>query len=235
VTPLVRFGRALGAELRLTARGANGAKWWFEINGRDRFRLGLPGAHNALNAMATVAVARHLGVRDAQIDEALACSEPVAMRMSRCEVGEVVVYNDAYNANPDSVVAALETFAETSAGSARRVLVLGDMLELGESAVELHGEVALAVVDLDRRLPIDHVVLIGPLWEAAASPIRRAFSANRVTALAELNDQTADEVAGLLQPGDAALLKASRALGLERIIDAVETRQGARTPAVVAM
>ena len=238
VTPLVRFGRALGAELRLTARGTRGgggADWWFEINGRDRFRLGLPGAHNALNAIATVAVARHLGVGDVQIDEALACSRPVAMRMSRSDVCGVAVYNDAYNANPDSVIAALDTFAEMAGAATRRVLVLGDMLELGDSAVEMHGELALEVVDLERRLPIDHVVLIGPLWAAAALPIRRAFSPDRVTILAELNDQTACAVAESFQPGDAVLLKASRAIGLERIIDAVARRKDVCAPEVVAM
>ncbi len=157
------------------------------------------------------------------------------MRMSRSDVCEVVVYNDAYNANPDSVVAALDTFAEMAGAATRRILVLGDMLELGDNAGELHAEVALAVVDLVRRLPIDHVVLIGPLWAAAALPIRRAFSPDRVTVLAELNDQTAGAVAERFQPGDAVLLKASRAVGLERIVDAMEQRQAVSTPEAVAM
>ena len=157
------------------------------------------------------------------------------MRMSCSDVCGVVVFNDAYNANPDSVIAALDAFSEMARAATRRVLVLGDMLELGDSAVELHGEVALEVVDLERRLPIDHVVLIGPLWVAAALPIRRVFSPDRVTVLAELNDQTAGAVAERFQPGDAVLLKASRAIGLERIIDALGRRQDVCAPEVVAM
>ena len=112
---------------------------------------------------------------------------------------------------------------------------MGDMLELGEHAVELHGEVAVVVVDLDRRLPIDHVVLIGPLWSAAAGTLRQAFPPERLTVLAEPNHRTAGDVAALLQPGDAVLLKASRALGLERIIDALEQRQDLRTAEAVTI
>jgi UDP-N-acetylmuramoyl-tripeptide--D-alanyl-D-alanine ligase len=122
------FGEAEDADLRLTDRGAENGAWWLEVNRSQRFRLGLPGRHNAVNALAAVAVARRLWIDDTLIDDALAGCRPVDMRLTRQHVNGVMVYNDAYNANPESVVASLETFAELAADAPRRVIVLGDML-----------------------------------------------------------------------------------------------------------
>lgn len=222
---VVRFGKAADADLRLTDRGRDESGWWFEVDGERRFPLGLPGEYNALNALAAVAVARHLGVADRRIDEPLARSTALEMRMTTERIGETVVYNDAYNANPDAVIASLGAFAELAADAPRRVIVLGDMLELGEAAAELHREIGRCVVDLDRRVPIDQVVLIGPLAAWAAEPIRRAWSAQRVTVLEKLTPSAAATVADLLQPGDAVLLKGSRAVAVERVITAMRIRQ----------
>jgi UDP-N-acetylmuramoyl-tripeptide--D-alanyl-D-alanine ligase len=216
------FGEADDADLRLTDRGVDDDCWWLEVNRTQRFRLGLPGRHNAVNALAAVAGGRHLGINDRLIDEALARCRPVNMRMTRRRVSGVTVYNDAYNANPDSVIASLETFAELTAGAPRRVLVLGDMLELGETAAQLHRQVGRRVVELDARLPIDRVVLVGPLSAHTAEPIEKAWGPNRLTWLSELDPPAGAAVAELLAPNDAVLLKASRAVGLERLIHALE-------------
>ncbi|MHC4305530.1 MAG: UDP-N-acetylmuramoyl-tripeptide--D-alanyl-D-alanine ligase, partial [Planctomycetota bacterium] len=135
------YGEADDADLQLTDRGAQAGAWWLEVNRSHRFRLGLPGRHNAVNALAAVAVARRLWIDDALIDDALAECRPIDMRMTCQHVNGVAIYNDAYNANPESVVASLETFAELAADAPRRVLVLGDMLELGPMAADLHREV----------------------------------------------------------------------------------------------
>ncbi|MEE8155792.1 MAG: UDP-N-acetylmuramoyl-tripeptide--D-alanyl-D-alanine ligase, partial [Phycisphaerales bacterium] len=134
---IVWFGQAQDAGLRLTDRGACDETWWFEVNGQDRFQLGLPGAHNAVNALAAVAVGQRLGLSKQQIDQGLADCEPVAMRMTCHKLGEMTIYNDAYNANPDSMIAALDTFAELTIDADRRVVILGDMLELGAQAEAL--------------------------------------------------------------------------------------------------
>ena len=105
--PTVRFGRAEDADLRLTRHGSDEGGCWFEVGGSRRFRLGLPGRHNAVNALAAVAVARRLGVTDGRISEALGRCRPMPMRMSRHEIDGIVLYNDAYNANPESVIASL--------------------------------------------------------------------------------------------------------------------------------
>ncbi len=231
---IVWFGQARDADLRLTDRGACEEAWWFEVNGQDRFQLGLPGAHNAVNALAAVAVGRQLGLSDQQIDRGLAHCEPVAMRMTRHKLGEITIYNDAYNANPDSMIAALNTFGELTIDADRRVVILGDMLELGAQAEALHTEIGRYVIELDRRAPIAHAVLIGPLSCAAARVLTMAWGADRVTHMDELNEQTAAFAAQLVRPGDRVLLKGSRSMGLERMLDALTGAQTVAKTVVTA-
>ena len=231
---IVWFGQAQDADLRLTDRGACEETWWFEVNGEDRFGLGLPGAHNAVNALAAVAVGRRLGLSNQQIDQGLAHCEPIAMRMTCHKLGDMTIYNDAYNANPDSMIAALDTFAELTIDADRRVVILGDMLELGAQAEALHAEIGRYVIDLDRRLPIAHAVLIGPLSCAAARVLTPAWGADRVTHMDELNDQTAAFAAQKVHPGDRVLLKGSRSMGLERMLDALTAAQTVAKTVVAA-
>jgi UDP-N-acetylmuramoyl-tripeptide--D-alanyl-D-alanine ligase len=227
------FGEADDADLQLTDRGTQDGAWWLEVNRSQRFRLGLPGRHNAVNALAAVAVARRLWIDDALIDDALAGCRPVDMRLTRQHVNGVMIYNDAYNANPESVVASLETFAELAANAPRRVIVLGDMLELGDASARLHREIGRRVVEFDRWLPVDRVVLIGPNSAHTAEPIDKAWSADRLTWLPELDAAGAAAVAQMLEPNDAVLLKASRAVGLERIIRSIARAPGAEPAAEV--
>lgn len=215
---VVSYGASAGCDLQLTDRGAEGEGWYLEVNGSRRFGLGLPGRHNALNALAAVAVGRRLGVSDEAIDRALAAARPVEMRMASRAVAGMTVYNDAYNANPDSVMAALETFAELAAGAARRVVILGDMRELGAETETLHRQVGLRLVEMKGPGAPDLVVLVGESAEACAGPLREAWDPARFTVLAD-GDGFPRAAAAWLKPGDAVLLKASRALALERVID----------------
>jgi UDP-N-acetylmuramoyl-tripeptide--D-alanyl-D-alanine ligase len=220
----VLFGSAADAEVRLTDRGRNGRGWWFEVGGWCRFALGLPGRHNAINALAAVAVGRRLGIADEQIGEALARCGPVEMRMSQTRAGGLTIYNDAYNANPDSMLASLDTFAEEAAGARRRIVVLGDMLELGPQAADLHRELGRQLLEIHRRTALDRLVLVGELAAHVAEPFERAWRREHVTHLERPDASSAAQLAGALEPGDAVLLKASRAVGLERFQQAIEAR-----------
>jgi UDP-N-acetylmuramoyl-tripeptide--D-alanyl-D-alanine ligase len=229
LTSVVRFGESDDADLRLTNRGRGRRGWWFEVNGRLRFDLSLAGRHNAVNALAAVAIGRRFGLSDARISDALATVEPEPMRMEPREIGGVRVYNDAYNANPDSMIAALETFIEAAADARRRIVVLGDMLELGPEAAALHRELGRHVIDVDTRCRIDEAVLVGPLATHIAAAVRRVWPERRLRWFAEATDDAVDEIARSLRPGDAVLLKASRRLGLERVVDGLEqVASGAR-------
>jgi len=222
---VVLFGESTDADLRLTRWTPRGDGGRFRVNDRTHFDVGLPGRHNAVNAMAVVAVARQMGFDDRDIAEALAASRPVAMRLSRQDVGAVTFYNDAYNANPDSTAASLESFIHLAADASRRVLVLGDMLELGDDAAEQHREVGRHIIELDRQVGIDQLVLVGTLSSHTAEPILDLWPRQRLTMVGDLDRSAAAAVAATLQPGDAVLLKGSRALGLEAVIDAVAERQ----------
>jgi len=224
---MVMFGQAEDAEFRLTDRGASDGAWWFEVNGKDRFSLKLPGAHNAINALAAVAIGRQLGFSNQKIKQGLAQCEPIAMRMTCHKLDEMTIYNDAYNANPDSMLAALDTFAELTIDADRRVVILGDMLELGAEAEALHIEVGQAVIDLDQTWPIAHAILIGPLSSATAQVLRESWGSDRVTHFDELNEGTAAIAAQIVQPGDTVLLKGSRSVGLERMLETLDVAHAA--------
>lgn len=228
---VILFGKSDDADLRLTGRGREGDLWWFEINHRNRFRLGLAGEHNAINAIAAVAVARRMGLTDELIDQGLATVKPVDMRMSRLRIGSIDVYNDAYNANPDSMQAALSAFVELTADAPRRVVILGDMLELGGDSARLHHELGEALANAPRLAAIDHAIFVGPQSKHGADAVRRAWGAGRMTEIARLNDESGTAIAALLRPRDAVLIKASRGSALEQVLASIEQRHG-RTPSV---
>jgi UDP-N-acetylmuramoyl-tripeptide--D-alanyl-D-alanine ligase len=222
----ILFGESDDAEMRLTARGVNesGGGWWFEINGRTRYQFSLPGKHNAINAVAAVAVARRLGVQDQQISEGLSHAEAAPMRMTMQRIGEVTIHNDAYNANPDSMIAALETFAEVAGNAPRRIIVIGDMLELGDAGPALHREVIERIFEIDRAARLDRVFTIGKLSGLAADVLRERWDRQRVMSFETVNAASGQAIAAALQPGDAVLLKGSRSIGLERLLAYVEER-----------
>lgn len=160
----------------------------------------LLGEHNRMNAALVVALGRWLELSPDAVNDALRCAEPPAGRLKVIRLGRgVTVIDDSYNANPDSMRAALDVLAQARG---RKVAVLGDMLELGEAGPDAHAQMA----DIARRIA-DYVVLVGEGFAGAA-----------------WSDDLPQEVAATLQPGDTVLLKASRGVGLERMIPAIEKR-----------
>ncbi len=226
---LVRFGEAPDADLRLTARGGHGGdpdRWWFEVNERVRFDLALPGRHNAANAIAAVAIGRRFGLDDKAMSAILAGLAPPPMRMVRETIPwrggpPVIVCDDAYNANPDSMMAALDTFIEVADAASRRLVVLGDMLELGAQTVPLHRELGTFLIDVDSRRPIAHAFLVGPAWAEGEAALRRVWPASRVTRAPAVDARLIDAIRRRLRPGDALLVKGSRGVGLERVVEAL--------------
>lgn len=229
---VVTFGANERADIRITDAGQSAAGPQagvrFTLNGRFAYRLNLLGLHNASNAAAAVAVARRLGVENADIERGLLAAKGPPMRLDRIEVatpsGPIVFINDAYNANPDSTLAAIRAFADLLSGDdARRVIVLGDMLELGDQAPDLHREVGDAVIASGVVRPGDLVILVGRLSLFIADRLSRGLASDQVALFDDLATKGAD-AASLLRPGDRVLLKGSRRMGLERIIDAARAR-----------
>ncbi len=183
--------------------------------------LALDGPHNAINAVAAIEVARRLGVDDRDIAGALVSAAPPAMRFSRRRVGDLEVFDDVYNANPESMRASLAAFDEL-AGDRRRIVVLGDMLELGGGAAALHREIGACAAAVRPA----HLVMVGRFRSETGDAAR---SAGTDAVIHEAADATtaADAVSAIVEAGDAVFVKASRGVGLERVIQALVERSEA--------
>ena len=189
--------------------------------GSARVQIPWFGEHNVRNALAAAAAMHCLGADCAQIAAGLAAARPAAMRF---EVGTirpgVTVVNDAYNANPASMLAALAAFAQLP-GGARRALVLGDMLELGADALAAHRELGLAAAQAAPAL----LLAVGAFAAEVVAGARAAGLPR--TALATAPDAAAAAVvlATWLRPGDLLLLKGSRGVRLERVLERLREAQ----------
>ncbi|MFG0275457.1 MAG: UDP-N-acetylmuramoyl-tripeptide--D-alanyl-D-alanine ligase [Phycisphaerales bacterium] len=189
---------------------------------RTLYEVPLAGAHNATNGAATVLVARLLGLDDDSIHAGLDRATPPPMRMQRSLLGGVTLCNDAYNANPESMIASCAAFLGLAPTSARRVLVLGDMLELGAGAAGAHEEVGRRIGDAGC---VDVLCCVGGLARSIGAGLSSAQPEARIEHI-DNDDAMPDAVARLLRPGDWALLKGSRGVRLERVEDALRTLAG---------
>src|SRR5262249_21780017 len=114
---------------------------------RGEYRVSLHGRHQALNGLLAAAVGAELGLSRGAVEQGLAQCQPPRMRMQIWELNGVCVLDDAYNANADSMVAALETLHELPC-KGRRIAVLGDMAELGAHSLAAHEEVGRRAAEL---------------------------------------------------------------------------------------
>lgn len=174
--------------------------------------LAIPGTHNAINALAAVAVGEYFGIAPEQIRAALAGTQPAAKRMQVLKRGALTIINDAYNANPESMRAALEFLATLPmTGNGHRVAVLGDMLELGDAAPAAHAEIGALI----NQLPIDAVFAYGPHMQHLVQAIGTAKWAEHF----ENKKRLSEEVSRSVRSGDVILLKGSRGMAMEEIIE----------------
>ncbi len=141
------------------------------------------------------------------------------MRLEQIEVDGLRIINDAYNANPASCRAAVAVLVDCPAQ--RRVFVAGDMLELGQASEELHAELGKHLA----REPVDVIVGVGPGGKIVAKNAGE-FGKGKQIAFFDDTAAAAAEIADLLTAGDVVLLKGSRAMGLERLAEAIRTAKG---------
>lgn len=185
----------------------------FKLNGRRDVFVPLLGRHTAANALAAIAVARRVGLSEQSIIESLAAATGPDMRLQIQSIGGVTILNDAYNANPASMMAALKTMMELTTDG-RRVAVLGDMRELGESSDGLHREMGQFVGGCD----IDLLICVGEKSAVIAQEAQAAgFEPRNII---HFND-TASAIVAIgryIHRGDLILLKGSRYMGLERLM-----------------
>lgn len=215
---LISFGRSQGADVRLLAAEARPDRTMLTLADGARFTITLLGEHNALNALAAIALAREWGLSDDQIAVGLAAAQPPEMRLVRQTLRGVTVLNDAYNANPESMAAALATLEAVGGDAGRRVAVLADMLELGGQSRVAHERLGERLAQMEG---LDLALLLGPAMGEAARAARRQRPTLRVCHWPEATEEAIAEAATLLAEGDLALLKGSRSMRLERIVQAL--------------
>lgn len=207
------FGFAPSAAYRIESAQPLGAgSQELVING-VRFHLPRPGQGNARNAAAALAACVELGGDLRRAADALAGAAFTGQRSSWLRYGEIDVLDDTYNANPDSMEQGLELLA---ARSARRIAVLGDMLELGTESSELHERVGREVA----AKGIEHFLALGPHMLHAVSGAQAAGMGARARHFTSLEELVA-ALQALLRPGDAVLVKGSRGSRMERIVAAL--------------
>ncbi len=184
----------------------------FLLNGRTVIHLQVTGIHNAYNALAAAAVALNLGSDEKTVKKALESYRAFDKRMQRIELNGAVIINDCYNASPDSMRAAIDTVNRIK-NKASLYLVLGDMFELGAAAHEAHKSVIETALDIKN----DGIFLLGDAMKEAAED----FKSGNLQIL-NSNEEAAVLLKKLLKPGDLALIKGSRGMKMEEIIDIIE-------------
>tara|TARA_R110000824_G_scaffold390760_15_gene587914 strand:+ start:7289 stop:8725 length:1437 start_codon:yes stop_codon:yes gene_type:complete len=182
------------------------------------YKLGVPGRHIVMNSLAMLACIKALGADLAQAALALAHLEAPSGRGERHHVEAVgrpfTLIDESYNANPASMRVSIETLGRIEPGvRARRIAVLGDMLELGDSADELHREIAVPLA----RADIDLVYACGPHMRVLFD----ALPADRRGFYAETSDQLIAPLSDAIQNGDVVMVKGSNGSRMKPVVDAL--------------
>ncbi|OGF16543.1 MAG: hypothetical protein A2W00_13060 [Candidatus Eisenbacteria bacterium RBG_16_71_46] len=209
---IVTYGFAPAADVRprhVDDLGAEGSR--FEVEGFPPVRLQLVGRHQVANALAAIAVAREYGLDPAAVARALETHRPGRGRMEVRRARGATLLVDCYNSNPESARAALDTLAAWPRAR-RRIAVLGDMLELGPEAPALHRAVGAAVREAELWALGRHAGDYGAGGRSAGVEVRE---------FADLPSLRA-AVAGALERDVVVLLKASRGVALERVLEGLE-------------
>ena len=215
----VSFGTGSEAAIRAERVAVHNGSVSFSLvieGAEQRVTLPLPGRHNVANALGAAAAATVLGVGLKEIAAGLAAFQPCPGRMELIELpGDVVVLEDSYNANPLSVHAALNALYDLGT-SGQRVAVLGDMLELGASAPELHHQIGTLVAKRADRL-----FTYGSLAEQISQGAKDAGMPAEKICIASNHGELAERLLGVLQAGDRVLIKGSRGMRMEKVTAAL--------------
>jgi UDP-N-acetylmuramoyl-tripeptide--D-alanyl-D-alanine ligase len=221
--PVLTFG--IQNEADITATGIDTARF-----GSIRFRLRTPlgeaaaelpmtGRHNLMNALAASAVATALKVRPELIANALRTAKPPRMRGEVLDFGAgFTVVDDSYNSNPRSLLGMVSTLAEASEGVQRRIVIAGEMMELGPDAPEMHREAGREIAQLG----------IDVLWGVRGLAVEIVSGAREkgiaAAAFFKSSDDAATALIGEARRGDLILVKGSRSVETDKVIRALRER-----------
>ena len=227
---VVTYGFEAGAMFRaFDLRPAGGGGSEFRVEGPEtsgEFRLPLPGRHNVQNALAAIATASLFDIPSTAIAEALNQFQTLHQRSEILTLpGDITILNDSYNSNPLAMEKMLETLA-TWPGASRRIVVAGEMLELGSSSPELHKQLGKRCVDIGVNwlLAVQgdaQFLLEGALYAGLAPDHGQFFSTS---------EEAGNFCAKLLRGGDVVLVKGSRGVHLEKVIELLQSNKEMLSP-----
>jgi len=226
IARIIAFGRGEGCDARLRAYtpGSAGGEVEAEIAGEGiSYRIGLSGEHWALNSVAALAAANAAGAPIGAAAAALAAQTALPGRGARFRLalpgGDYEVIDESYNASPVAVAAAIRNLHHAEPGpGGRRIAVLGDMLELGESGPAAHAALAEHLVEAEVDLVFTAGPLMAHLFEALPEPRRGAWS--------ETSADLLPAVRAALQAGDVVLIKGSLGMKMRPLVEALEAAAG---------
>ncbi len=216
---IITYGFGEGCAVRadepvFDAKGNASFAFLSGLDGAASVHLNLPGRHCVLDALAAAAAGERLGLASGAVVAGLETFVPTAMRLEAVEAPEGrLVINDAYNANPDSMRAAIATIDTVRPGQ-RHIAVLGDMGELGEHAREFHHDVGRHVA----QSTVDLLVCIGDLATEIARGAQEGGMGEDVVLCCNTCEEALEVLGPKLLAGDTVLVKASRFMGLERVV-----------------
>jgi UDP-N-acetylmuramoyl-tripeptide--D-alanyl-D-alanine ligase len=207
-------------EVRL--RGTEGTSFILMMEGEEtEITLPLLGKHFVPNALSAIGVASLFGIEMEKAKEALEHFRPAPMRMEIIHLARgATLINDAYNANPRSMEVALETLAEVK-GRGRAIAVLGDMMELGDFTEEAHQSLGRKAGDLS----IDLLFVLGEQAPIVVEfALRHGFESTRAKVV-ESHSEAIALLKERMQEGDWILVKGSRRMAMERIVESLRERR----------
>jgi UDP-N-acetylmuramoyl-tripeptide--D-alanyl-D-alanine ligase len=231
---VITFGTNPHAEFRVEGieeRGIEGSEFDFiSPGGRSRLELPLIGRHNVMNALAALAAASVWGICAAEAKAVFPGLKPADKRgeVVRFEEGFTVI-NDSYNSSP-TALNELARMLAAAPGYRRRILAAGEMRELGTSSAELHRECGRAAAELGK---IDWIFGVQSYAQDFIRAAIRAGHPEERAQFFENSDDAGKFLSGFLQRGDLLLLKGSRGVKMEKILEAIEARRprASATPA----
>lgn len=216
---VVRFGLNKGCDfypdkLNVEPDGIN-----FRLNGKHEINLNVVGRHNVYNALAAIAASWDFKVPIDEIRDALKEFRVPNMRMEVKRIGDIKIINDSYNSNPLSMKQAIEALRDITT-KGRKILVAGDMLELGNLSGRFHHLVGRQAAESG----IDLIVAVGKLAEHVAKGAQEGGMNRKRIKMCNLTKEACCAVPDLVKEGDTILVKGSRAMKMEQIVEELETQ-----------
>ncbi len=199
--------------LREISSEKSGSRFFVDFeDSTEEFYLPLPGKHNVINSLAAIGVGHELGMSYQEIRDSLSRAKLSGMRMEIMELAGIKIINDAYNANPDSVRAAIHALFDIE--GIRRIAVLGDMLELGNIAVKAHKQLGAEI----NSSGVDILVAVGELGRYIGMGAQGAGFASENIYYFKTASEAGKGIKKIFIEGDVILVKGSRGMRMEEFI-----------------